>query len=109
MQHGWLDLCREEGIDPDEVRMVFDRFDAQRKYNEDKREAAIELDRWFRFYRMEKASEGAQAGPAPAGCSVDSDAVNDACIRRPGPFLTVLKAYQAEKKAGDKANGTGDW
>jgi hypothetical protein len=46
---------------------------------------------------MEKASEGVQAGPSPSGCSVDSDAVNNACIVRPGPFLVALKAYNAAR------------
>jgi hypothetical protein len=100
MEHDWLGLCRAERIDPDEVRLVFNRYDAFRKFNEGRQGASITLDQWFQFYHMEKASEGAGTGPSPSGCSVDSDAVNNACIKRPGPFLTVLKAYRAEKTSG---------
>jgi hypothetical protein len=102
MSMDWLQMCVDEGISPDEVRLVFERFDAYRRYNKGGEETSVALEQWFRFYHMEKASEGDQAGPAPSGCSVDSDAVNNACIRRPGPFLTVLKAYCAAK-GGDES------
>ncbi len=97
MECDWLGLCDAEGIDPEEVRMVFARYDAYRQFNEKRPGASISLDQWFRFYHMEKSSEGEQAGPAPSGCSVDSDAVNNACIKRPGPFLVALKAYNADR------------
>ncbi len=97
MSHGteqiWLEICRESGIDPQEVRVVFTRYDAYRKYTSSSRSAPIAIDQWFKFYHMEKASEGEQAQPAPSGCSVDSDAVNNACINRPAEFLKVLRAY----------------
>jgi hypothetical protein len=91
----WRDLAREHRIDPDEVRLVFARYDAQRQFHARSRGDPIALGQWFRFYRMEKSTEGSQAGPAASGCSVDSDAVNDACIERPVEFLAVLEAYAA--------------
>ena len=97
MDQDWMSLCGAEGIDPEEVRMVFARYDAYRQFSKNKPGASISLDQWFRFYHLEKTSEGQQAGPAPSGCSVDSDAVNNACIKRPGPFLITLKAYRAEQ------------
>jgi hypothetical protein len=93
MRTDWMQMCGEEGISPDEVRLVFDRYDAYRRYSDGGDTSSIALEQWFRFYHMEKASEGDHAGPAPTGCSVDSDAVNNACIKRPGPFLVILKAY----------------
>ena len=93
----WLDRCRHARIDPDEVRVVFARYDAYRRYTLQHRGQAIGLEQWFRFYRMEKASEGEQSQPAPAGCSVDSDAVNNACIQRPIEFLEVLKVFAGEQ------------
>ena len=96
----WLDLCREYRIDPDEVRIVFSRYDAYRKFMAKGRDPDIALDQWFRFYHMEKASEaGGETGPAPSGCSVDSGAVNNACIKRPSVFLTVLKVYLATEES----------
>jgi len=88
----WLQLCRAEDIDPDEVRLVFTRYDAYRKYT-DKFSQAISLEHWFGFYHMEKSSEGDGAQTAPAGCSVDSNAVNNSCISRPKEFLKALQAY----------------
>lgn len=96
----WRELCRESGIDPDEVRLVFTRYDAYRKYANSRQAQAITLEQWFRFYRMEKASEGDEAQPAPSGCSVDSDAVNNACIKRPAEFLEVLQAYAGVRVSG---------
>lgn len=99
MTHDWLDICRAERIDPDEVRLVYSRYDAYRRYADGGDDAAA-LNQWFRFYRMEKASEGEQAGPSPSGCSVDSDAVNNACIKRPAPFLQALQAYGTSQRNG---------
>jgi len=93
----WLKMCRESSIDPEEVRLVFARYDAYRKYTDASRGATIAIDQWFKFYHMEKASEGDQAQPAPSGCSVDSDAVNNACIKRPAEFFEVLHAYAGDK------------
>ena len=95
----WKNLARTHRIDPEEVELVFARFDAQRQFLARGQGEAIPLARWFRFYRMEKASEGQQAAPAPSACSVDSDAVNNACIERPVEFLEVLEAYAAAESA----------
>jgi len=86
-------MCRQEGIDPGEVRLVFERYDAYRRFTDKGSGAAISLQQWFRFYHREKTSEGVQAGPAPGGCSADGDAVNNACLRKPAEFLRVLTAY----------------
>jgi len=99
-EQDWIEICRERRIDPEEVRIVFDRYAAYRDFNADRAAAAVSLDQWFRFYHMEKATDGENAGPAPSGCSVDSDAVNNACIKRPGPFLEALKAYRTVADSG---------
>lgn len=94
----WQGMCRQEGIDPDEVRLVFARYEAYRRFTENGAGEAISLSQWFRFYHREKTSEGIQAGPAPGGCSADGDAVNNACLKKPTVFLRVLTAY---RDAGD--------
>lgn len=95
MATDWQEICRAERIDPEEVRLVFSRYDAYRRFAGGSADDAAALDQWFGFYRMEKASEGEQTGPAPSGCSVDSDAVNNACIKKPAQFLQALQAYRA--------------
>ena len=100
MANEWLEICSAQRIDPEEVRLVFARFDAYRRFTGVGADGPDALAQWFRFYHMEKASEGEQAGPAPSGCSVDSDAVNNACIKRPAEFLVALKAFLAAERAG---------
>jgi len=100
MQEQWLELCRAAGIDPQEVQLIYDRYDAYRGFTEETTAVAISLEQWFRFYHLEKSSEGLQAGAAVEGCSADGDAVNNACLRRPGEFLEVLQVYDAVRKQG---------
>lgn len=90
----WLEVCRDQRIDPEDVRVVFARYESYRKFSAERPGAAMPLEQWFNFYHLEKSSEGQQAGPAPSGCSVDSEAVNDAVISRPGIFLQALIAYR---------------
>ncbi len=92
--HEWQRMCRDAGIDPNEVRLVHQRYEAYRRFTEKASGEAISLDRWFRFYHLEKTSEGIQAGtPVSAGGSADGDAVNNACLKKPAAFLRVLLAY----------------
>jgi len=102
MQDHWLQLCRIAGIDPREVRLIHARFDAYREFTEKKTGQSISVGRWFGFYRLEKNSEGLQAGAPVEGCSADGDAVNDACLRRPAAFLEVLEAYDTFQHSGSK-------
>lgn len=92
----WVALCRAEGFDPAEVRVVLGRYQAYRRYYADgRRGEPLALEAWFEFYRMETASEVQQDSPVASGCSVDPNAVNRGAIRRPGPFLKVLAALAA--------------
>ena len=89
----WLDLCRQECIDPDEVRLVFERYDAYRQFNQSRAGQGTSLPEWFRFYRLEKSTDTAGEGQIPSGCSADGDAVNNACLHKPAEFLRVLTVY----------------
>ena len=89
----WRRLAQEASIDPNEVRLVYERYDAYREFTS-RSGAPLPLEQWFRFYHREKSSEGIQAGPPPSGCSADGDAVNDGCLKRPAEFLQVLIAYR---------------
>jgi len=97
----WRGLCQQASIDPDEVRLVYDRYEAYRRFTAGGSGEPISLAQWFRFYHREKTSEGAQAGPVPGGCSADGDAVNNACLKKPAEFLRILEAY-------GRAGGTTD-
>jgi hypothetical protein len=92
-QDDWQTLCQQESIDPAEVRLVFERYDAYRTYTEKATGNAISLEQWFRFYHAEKSTDGGESEVVPSGCSADGDAVNNACLSRPAEFLKVLAAY----------------
>ena len=100
----WRALCRQLAIDPVEVRLVHERYEAYRRFNEDGVGDAIPLHQWFRFYHREKTSEGIQAGAPVEGCSADGDAVNNACLERPAEFLRVLLAYDLGRSSAGGAD-----
>jgi hypothetical protein len=95
---GWLRLCRDAGLEPAEVQRVLSHYRAYRTYTVQQRGEPLPLPAWFRFYRMEVASEGGQQAPAPSGCSVDDDARNRGALGKPREFLDALQAL----------HGTGD-
>lgn len=97
---GWRELCRREGIAETEVRLVHERYAAYRRFAAGGSGDPIPLDRWFRFYHLEKTSEGVQAGGPPPGGAADGDGINDACLQRPAAFLRVLLAYDRSRADG---------
>ena len=105
MQDRWLELCRTTEIDPQEVRLIYARYDAYRGFNEKTTGSSLAVEQWFRFYHREKNSEGRQADALVKGCSADGVAVNNACLRRPGAFLEVLKAYDEDRAATTRVHG----
>ncbi len=87
----WIRSCRDEGLDPAEVRLVMGRYLAYRDfYQRDSRGSPLPLARWFEWYRIETASEATGGSPAADGCSVDSGAQNRGAIARPDAFLRAL-------------------
>ncbi|MDJ0927801.1 MAG: hypothetical protein QNJ73_09135 [Gammaproteobacteria bacterium] len=91
----WQALAATHRIDPVEVQVVHERYAAHRRYAASGQGEPIALADWFRFYHLEKSSEGEQAGPAPGSFGADSDTINNACLKRPREFLEVLLAYDA--------------
>ena len=93
--NGWLSLCSQYGLDPDEVRIVSGRYDMYKDYNDTDSSTALPLDRWYRWYRIEKLAEGhAAIGASVAGCSVDPGAEVRQQVLGEAEFLQVLKLYR---------------
>ena len=97
----WRDRCRSIGLDPQEIRKVSERYDMYRTYTDEQGGNTLPLDRWYKWYRVEKLSEGhATLAPPATGCSIDSDAAG-----APQPvigeqdFLTLLQLYRQERPA----------
>jgi hypothetical protein len=96
---GWLAACRDEGLDPAELRLVLDRYRAYRAYYvKGQRGEPLPLETWFSWYRMEAASEAQQQAPSPSGCSVDNDARNRGLMAKPAAFLKVLAQLAASEE-----------
>lgn len=87
----WRAACRSRGIDPAEVEMVSGRYLAYRDFMAGQG-GGLALEAWFRFYRLEKASDsGQQAGVPVGGCSADGDAPKQAVLEDPAGFLELLR------------------
>jgi hypothetical protein len=72
----WVGVCREEGLDLAELRLVLGRYRAyQGYYRKGGRGEPLPLEAWFNWYRIETASETSQQAPSSSGCSVDDDAL----------------------------------
>jgi hypothetical protein len=72
--------------------MVWSRYQAYRRYYDDARRASpLSLEEWFKWYRMEAASEADTQTASPGGCSVDSDARNRGSVTNPKAVLEVLR------------------
>lgn len=96
----WAGWCRQQGVDPAEVRVVFGRYNAYRDYYQDERRGgALSLKDWFGFYRMEAASEADQASPTASECSVDPNAPSRGSITRPAQFFEALSRLIALEAA----------
>jgi hypothetical protein len=93
-EQSWQEQCRAAGIDPAEVRLVLGRYRSYRDYYDRlPGTEPLSLDAWFRFYRMEVATETGQQAPAPAaGCSVDEGARHRGALHNPKAFLRALVA-----------------
>jgi len=85
----WRARAHELGLDPQEVKNVSSRYDMYRSYHQERGSDTLPLDRWYRWYRVEKLSDGhAMLAPPEPGCSVGSEVVTD------GPIVTEEAFYQ---------------
>ena len=90
----WMTQCREWGIDPEEVRIVSQRYELYAQYWQEKGRQGLPLERWFNWYRTEKASEAGD--PTASGCSVDPESVNASTLNHPERFLEILKRHRQD-------------
>ena len=96
----WRNRAKSLGLDPQEVKTVSSRYDMYQKFM-DAQEGAetLGLERWYKWYRVEKLSEGhALTTPPVQGCSIDAGTGSQ---QSPGAvvgerdFLTLLQDYRA--------------
>jgi hypothetical protein len=95
----WRTRCKNLSLDPQEVKSVSSRFDMYRSYTEQQGAEVLDLPRWYKWYRVEKLSEGhAMQSPPEQGCSVGPETEAQGPVISEQDFLILLKAYRAARK-----------
>lgn len=75
---------------------MLDRYEAYRRYYKGAQRAApLSLEDWFRYYRIEVATESSSQTPLADGCSIEHGATHRGAIRNPAAFLRMLAALEA--------------
>ena len=88
----WRAECERVGLDPNEVRKVSARYNMYRDYTLEQTGDCLPLERWYKWYRVEKLSEGhATSTPPAADCSVGPDAAAPAPVVSGPEFLRILE------------------
>ena len=93
----WRQTARLLGLDPQEIKSVSARYDMYRDYT-DAQEGAetLDLPRWYKWYRLEKLSEGhAMTTPPVQGCSVGPETEKQGPVISEQDFLELLMQYRA--------------
>ena len=96
-QSGWRSRCNALGLDPQEIKSVSQRYDMYRRYTDDQGTEILPLARWYKWYRVEKLSEGhAMLTPPVADCSVGPEVQADGPVISEADFLALLRLYRGE-------------
>ena len=91
----WRNECTELGLDPQQVKSVSSRYDMYARYTNSQGSEVLPLDRWYKWYRIEKLSEGhAMLAPPVAGCSVGPDTAASGPVVSETDFLRLLELYR---------------
>ena len=94
----WRQRCGELGLDPQEVKSVSKRYDMYHEYTRTRSAELLDLERWYKWYRIEKLSEGhAMLTPPEPGCSVSSDLgapTEGEGVVSEADFLQLLRLYR---------------
>jgi len=97
----WRNRCIELGLDPQELKSVSSRYDMYKKFTDDNAGNTLPLPRWYKWYRVEKLSEGhAMLSPPVSGCSVGPDTESQGPVISEPDFLALLQLYRSETSAG---------
>ena len=93
----WRQRCVELGLDPQEVKSVSSRYDMYKKFTDENGGNALPVPRWYKWYRVEKLSEGhAMLSPPVAGCSVGAETESQGPVISEPDFLALLQLYRTE-------------
>lgn len=93
----WRNRCRELGLDPQEVKSVSSRYDMYKTFTDAQGGDTLDLPRWYKWYRVEKMSEGhAMLAPPVQGCSVGPETDTEGPVISEPDFLQLLELYREQ-------------
>ncbi len=92
----WRARARSLGLDPQEVKKVSSRYDMYRDFTDAQENAeTLDLERWYKWYRVEKISEGhGLMEPPVQGCSIEPGVESSGEVISEADFLDLLKTYR---------------
>ncbi len=98
-QSEWISLCTGYGLEPDEIKIVSGRYDMYKDYTDSGTSATLPLERWYKWYRIEKLDEGhAALGGSVAGCSIEPEAAGREQVLGETEFLQVHELYRKARE-----------
>jgi hypothetical protein len=93
----WRSRCRSLGLDPQELKSVSSRYDMYQRFTDEQGGDTLPLDRWYRWYRVEKLSEGhAMLTPPESGCSIGPDVAASGPVVSESDFFALLLLYRGQ-------------
>lgn len=93
--NNWRALCRELGLDTQEVKAVSQRYDMYKTFTDAQGGETLSLERWYKWYRVEKLSEGhAMLTPPEQACSVGPEIESNSPVVSESDFLRLLILYR---------------
>jgi hypothetical protein len=92
----WRQRARALDLDPQEIKSVSSRYDMYKQYTDAQDGAeTLDLPRWYKWYRVEKLSEGhAMTTPPAQGCSIGPETAADSPVISEQEFLRLLMQYR---------------
>jgi hypothetical protein len=95
----WRTRCKQLGLDPQEVKSVASRYGMYQSYTAQQGVEVLDLPRWYKWYRVEKLSEGhAMQSPPEQGCSVGPETQSQGPVISEHDFLALLQDYRATRR-----------
>jgi hypothetical protein len=92
----WRQRARVLGLDPQEIKSVSSRYDMYKQYTDAQDGAeTLNLTRWYKWYRVEKLSEGhAMTTPPAQDCSIGPETSAEGPVISEPEFLQLLMQYR---------------
>ena len=94
----WRARCDDLGLDPQQVKAVSQRYDMYSNFTDEQGGDTLPLPRWYKWYRVEKLSEGhAMQAPPDQACSVGPDVHQSGNVVSEQDFLRLLQSYRTSR------------